>query len=625
MGLMQNNQQLQQHQNKWPGNKSNKQQPYYNQYQQQQQQKNSQQSQFSQSFVSHSSSKHHHSSSSSSNNRKSLPASSSNNSSSSVVELPETFGLPSNSAKLASADKSKKSTEIAREDQQVIIEDNNQSSPQTRDKQRVSKAIADDIVIIGEHLATALQNQVSTTSFNKQVAASEDTPLKNYISKIYPSNNRNTVLTVKPQSNFMSNLSCINQLLAKNGNDFYTSKIRRCRPYSSIRPQFILNDRDGSGGESDSEDGEAHNTTDENAKKKPSERVRGTKCILIDDSNEDSLHKPWITPELIKLIKHRNLLQAKLSETGGLTATGQEAESEVTKSAENQELLKKFRMLRNKVTKLVKKARKDYLAKYVIENKAAAGENGLKSFKSKTSSITTTTTTTLTESSTTVNNLDASVSTASLARTASNATVNELLGSKLNNTNALTFLKDQTKMMNNLYTTYYNDYIKQYTEQQQKIAAEAAKLKEEGSGEKSETMDALQKQAAYYAEQQRAIQKQLESSLVQSAEQLIQEIAHAASDKANQPQVLPPPPQQINPLPQMPFFSGQHPQQQQQQQQGPFGKQMQHMHMHSIFNPNMGPPPPGPGILMKLGQQPPPPPTNTQGMMMPPMSQNMYY
>ena len=58
------------------------------------------------------------------------------------------------------------------------------------------------------------------------------------------------------------------------------------------------------------------------------------------------MHKPWITPELIKLIKHRNLLQSKINENNGKLDASADAE-----------LMKKFKNLRNKVTKLVKKAR----------------------------------------------------------------------------------------------------------------------------------------------------------------------------------------------------------------------------------------------------------------------------
>ena len=58
------------------------------------------------------------------------------------------------------------------------------------------------------------------------------------------------------------------------------------------------------------------------------------------------MHKPWITPELIKLIKHRNLLQTKINENNGKLDASADAE-----------LMKKFKNLRNKVTKLVKKAR----------------------------------------------------------------------------------------------------------------------------------------------------------------------------------------------------------------------------------------------------------------------------
>ena len=196
--------------------------------------------------------------------------------------------------------------------------------------------------------------------------------------------------------------------------------------------------------------------------------LHSTKCILIDDSNDDMLHKPWITPELIKLIKHRNLLQVKLTESGDLNAvTGGEA----TVGGGEQELLKKFRTLRNKVTKLVKKARKDYLAKYIKENKstasavknstttAASGEENLKHVSTHTSTTTTatstitTTTTTTTESNERSNTGSAVLS---LSKMTGNAVVDEIVSTKLS-TNPATFLK--VWFINILYIFIYRHIV----------------------------------------------------------------------------------------------------------------------------------------------------------------------
>ncbi len=73
-------------------------------------------------------------------------------------------------------------------------------------------------------------------------------------------------------------------------------------------------------------------------------QIKKQTVVVIDDNDPDGdeSHKPWITPALIKLIKQRNLLQSKLYVDG---------------EEPNQELLNKFKNLRNKVTKLVKNAR----------------------------------------------------------------------------------------------------------------------------------------------------------------------------------------------------------------------------------------------------------------------------
>lgn len=173
----------------------------------------------------------------------------------------------------------------------------------------------DEIEIVGEVL---LQNQPSQ----------DDVSLSRHVNKTYGQSSANTsgngvIVNAKPQSNFVNNVTCLNRLLARN--DLYASKLRRCKPYSSLRPNAIITTVDrGLGSDDDGElDAEAGGPVNK-------------KVIVIDDSNEE-MHKPWISPELIKLIKQRNLLQAKLSEAKSDDA------------AVNEELMKKFKNLRNKV------------------------------------------------------------------------------------------------------------------------------------------------------------------------------------------------------------------------------------------------------------------------------------
>jgi hypothetical protein len=137
------------------------------------------------------------------------------------------------------------------------------------------------------------------------------------------SNNDDISITAKPQSNFVNNVTCLNRLLTKN--DLYASKLRRCKPYSSLRPSAIVSTVDRYLDGSDDEDGGGGG-----------EPLANRKVIVIDDSNEE-MHKPWISADLIKLIKQRNLLQEKLNE------------SKTDEQDVNEELMKKFKNLRNKV------------------------------------------------------------------------------------------------------------------------------------------------------------------------------------------------------------------------------------------------------------------------------------
>ncbi|RNA00684.1 hypothetical protein BpHYR1_031933 [Brachionus plicatilis] len=246
--------------------------------------------------------------------------------SSSVSELPETFGLPSNhSSKSNLLGKHASSTNLEKSD---MIAEDSAKSPQK----------SDDIEIISE-----INTSPSADDLNLN--------LKNYL-KNYSLKNLNLPVATKPQSNFVSNFNLIDQLIKKS--EFYSNKLKRCKPYSNIKANQILTM------ESDDSDDEDPHTDN---------KLKTKKVILIDDTNEE-MHKPWITPELIKLIKHRNLLQSKI-----------QADSE----ANNVELMKKFKNLRNKVTKLVKKARKEYLTKYIQESK----ENKIKSAEESKTSVST--------------------------------------------------------------------------------------------------------------------------------------------------------------------------------------------------------------------------------------------
>lgn len=476
-----------------------------------------------------------------SNTRKNPPNNNNNSSgpsSSSVSELPETFGLPSNSGlKTAITNKtaSRNKGDIANEDISVISEPTKAVTDNTTIKiispPTKSKPSDQDIEIIAEKSCFSKPN--------------EDQVFKNYLLKAYGSGP--VLISSKPQSNFTSNLTCIHQLMKKRGIEFYDSKIRRCHPYSSIKHKAILSvEEDDADSDGELEDGEDvrielkfklsfHLILRMRLKAKPGSKsgnVRSRKVIVIDDDNQFNsqsasdtlLHKPWITPELIKLIKSRNQLQEKLNETG-----------ETRGEAENEELLKKYRNIRNKVTKLVKKARKDYLSKYmskeVKEKPSNSDADPKTSSVSLISTLTSTTTTTTTTAHLTVNNSESDVP----KITTNNQTINEILASKSFASLGGSFLKDQTAIMNSLYTTYYNDYLKQYNKQQEELAKASADDKE-GTAE----YEKLQKQASVYAEQQRAIQKQLENTLKQAAEQLIQEIAEAATGRTSQLQNKPP-------------------------------------------------------------------------------------
>jgi hypothetical protein len=445
----------------------------------------------------------------------------------------------------------------------MVVDDQNKSM-------NVLKAATnDDIEIISESFPVS----ISTAMINNfHSSSSADESLKSYLSKNYNTNILN--VACKPQSNFISNVTCLNQLLK----DFYESKLRRYKPYSTIKAKDILEVDDELDDEEQEEAEEGEEVSKSTINK---DKVKSKQIIVIDDTNEE-MHKPWITPDLIKLIKHRNLLQSKINENN-------------SKSLQNDdELMKKFKNLRNKVTKLVKKARKDYVNKYGEENinkgesKTASSENKTSEAKSDSAHPATTTNSATTLANNTTDSQKGATTLANQQPSTNNQTVNSIT-SQLTGDNS--FLKNQSTVMMNLYNTYFNQYIQQYTQQQQSMAA--------ASTENADSYDALQKQATFYAQQQHALQQQLEQSLTQSAQQLIQEIANAAVAKTNQPFIL-----------------------------NQFTHQQHHMHHH--HHPMMGAQAPPAGALIHSSSvsnlRPPPPvmmPNMNQPQLAPPP--NMFY
>ena len=276
----------------------------------------------------------------------SMNAVSSSSSSSSVIELPETFGLPSNKvsktshSKYASSATSLQSTssattiDLSKSQTDILVEDKSND---------IIESKSDDIEIISENYppidmnSQAATNTAASNSMIIQTAfqANNDENFKNYLAKNYEGGQ--LAIATKPQCNFISNLSCISQIL--NECDYY-NKLKRRKPYSNVRLNKIFNDSEED--ESDQEDDDKLDST----------KVKSKKIIVIDDTNEE-LHKPWITPDLIKLIKHRNLLQSKINEN--------KLEANTNLSDADADLMKKFKNLRNKVTKLVKKARSNLI------------------------------------------------------------------------------------------------------------------------------------------------------------------------------------------------------------------------------------------------------------------------
>ena len=517
--------------------------------------------------------------------QQSNPQPPSSQSQSTVVDLPETFGLPSNSSSSTLYSKSSTSLKYNTSsdslikassssadlliDESLSTQPNNTNSLVSPKTQNGAENISNDIEIISE----SSQAQGSSSS-SSQLASSitfqynNDETFKNYLAKTY---NSSLSIASKPQSNFISNLACINQIL--NQHDFYDNKLRRCKPYSSVKPKDILSVDNEDENESETSDNESdvemNDEATKESRKRSANKLKSKKIIIIDDTNEE-MHKPWITPELIKLIKHRNLLQSKINENK--TDAGEsEADPVESRNPADAELIKKFKNLRNKVTKLVKKARKDYLAKYIQESKASKAEaspakppvvveqNVENSSENKTQTQTIS---------------SASSSTTQQTQPKTNNPAVNTITTQL--TSSGSFLTNSNNVLMSIYNGYYNQYIQQYNQQQQ----QAQQLSAGDASASGEGMELLQKQAAFYAQQQHGIQTQLEQSLQQAAQQLIGEIASMASAKTNQPFVL-----------------------------NQFSHQQHHLH-HHIHQPSMPPPI---ATQMQSMMRMPGPPSNLNG------------
>lgn len=281
----------------------------------------------------------------------------------SSTSLPETFGLPSNNSNNTSGNSANSSkTTASSTTSNSYSSKSNQQESGSKKSSSSAEILNEDIVCI-QHSPSTSSN--ATTSKNDEIEiiseigysqtslsthADDDktaNALRSHLNKYYA--NSSMAIAAKPQSNFVNNVTCLSRMLVKN--DFYASKIRRFKPYSSLKANTILS-VDNRGDSDDGEDeGSGVGGGGANAKAK--------KVILIDDSNEE-MHKPWISPELIKLIKHRNLLQAKLNESKQLIGIDLESNNVEGTDADT-ELLKKFKNLRNKVNLKINNLKAIYL------------------------------------------------------------------------------------------------------------------------------------------------------------------------------------------------------------------------------------------------------------------------
>jgi hypothetical protein len=567
---------------------------------------NANRSQFNQQSSKHSKQQH---STSSSTLSSSKGANKKSASSSKLTELPETFGLPSNSissltnkanststsnlpkynlsassvpfpssgssssttmASVRSEAADKKSNTEVSKSIEIVIDENEPNgssavssklstqvsakSETKRDQQPSSPVLSSEVEIISENYNKQLQ-QTSQHQMQMQAALqlNNDESFRNYLAKTY--SNVQLSIATKPQSNFISNLACINQLIKERN---YYDTLKRRKPYSTLKlrelNRTIADDDDDQEQSDDDECEKIEDSGDDGAvvckKKSYKNCLKDKQIIVIDDTNEE-IHKPWITPELIKLIKHRNLLQSKINETSNKNAA-----LNINKSAADAELMKKFKNLRNKVTKLVKKARKEYLAKYIQESKETKSEASNIAMDEKK----TTENPNQTKAITSASAVSGELATASSQQTTAVASskspnsntpasneVNSITSQLNTSLTSQSFLKNQHQVMMNLYNTYFNQYMQQYTQQQQQMAAAAASSSKgksadgstaKASTETNENYEMLKQQATYYAQQQHAIQQQLEASLAQSAQQLMQEISGMAAAKVNQPFVF---------------------------------------------------------------------------------------
>lgn len=471
-----------------------------------------------------------------------------NKPSTSVTELPETFGLPSNTKKYNSSSHNSQAIESKKD---VVNEENKVVSPKKTDENKSTNGNtnnSDDIEILCENYPENSKPDLiisTSTTSNVQSKVSNEEAFRSYLGRQFKGQ---LAVNPKPQSNFISNFTCISELL--NESDYYTQ--HRCKPFSTVKLRNIYNENfEVDESENESSDVEMNDESMHKNKKLKTKHV-----IVIDDTNEE-VHKPWITPDLIKLIKHRNLLQAKLTEN----TASQNGENNSEQAQPDEELLKKFKNLRNKVTKLVKKARKDYLAKYIAESKENKSENQLleptlvnsltqqappppppleQDKESNTASVQVVSQTSPVNKKEQGQNLE--------TKTPEFALVTKII-EQLQKPEEKSSLKSQSTLMMGLYNQYYHQYIQQYQKQQEELheltqaAAELEKKKGDAEEVSPETeaarnFELLQKQAAYYAKQQASIQSQLEASLVQSAQQLVEQISKMAAAQAQKPLIL---------------------------------------------------------------------------------------
>ena len=295
---------------------------------------------------------HHHVLSSTTINYKTFPSKSStyeqpsSSSSSSVAELPETFGLPLNKfkktlPKFSTHNPQQNLLNSTNSDIQIISSQNKAAITSSNLSESISAPALttskqqqdNEIEIIGENYpstsssATSIQNKLILNKNQVIASSSTDEKFKEYLTKNY---NTDLSVSCKPQCNFVSNISCIDQCIQQS--NYFENYLKKQQGFNKRTKYNSFS--------SDNED-------DNNQASNSISKIKKQKIIVINDTNEDcdEAHKPWITTQLINLIKQRNLLQSKLN------VQGKEPDAE---------LMAKFKNLRNKVTKLVKNARSKF-------------------------------------------------------------------------------------------------------------------------------------------------------------------------------------------------------------------------------------------------------------------------